>query len=50
VQAACGERHSIALTNAGEIYMWGNFNTFEEKKNMKIEHTLKNFVSTLIGQ
>ena len=25
VQAACGYKHSIALTNSGEIYMWGTY-------------------------
>lgn len=39
---ACGDRHSIALTNAGEIYMWGSFSPLTEE-NISREKSLKSF-------
>ncbi len=45
VQGACGEKHSIALTNSGEIYMWGKTEGYEQESNLKKEETLSFVIS-----
>jgi len=43
VQAACGNKHSIALTNSGEIYMWGQYEVGDP--DVVIRETTLSFVT-----